>query len=247
VVVYGSNGATGVLVSSSTNQFSNIVSGLDVTINGSSTSPVTVNVASTSSSLVKGVKDFVSAYNSIRTTLDKVTAYNPADQTTGILFGSNETLRIDTDLSRMIGAKYFGVGQFNSLASMGISLDKDGQMQLDETKLNAAFQKDPDSVKSLFTDEKNGIAKKLSDSLDQLAGPTNSLLIARADALSDTIDSNNDKIKQMSDRLDVQRQSLLDQFNTLESTVAGLQSNLTALQSMQILPPISSATKAIGT
>jgi len=72
-------------------------------------------------------------------------------------------------------------------------------------------------------------------------------LIARADALSDTIDSNNDKIKQMGDRLDVQRQSLLDQFNNLESTVAQMQQNLTALSSMQILSPISSASRAVGT
>ena len=193
------------------------------------------------------VKDFASAYNSIRTTLDKVTAYNPADQTTGILFGSNETLRVDSDLSRLIGSKFFGVGQFNSLASVGISLDKDGQMQVDQTKLDAAFQKDPDSVKGLITDDKYGISKKLSDAIDQLAGPTNSLLLARADALSNTIDSNNDKIKQMGDRLDVQRQSLLDQFNNLESTVAQMQQNLTALSSMQILSPISSASRAVGT
>jgi flagellar hook-associated protein 2 len=247
VVVYGSSGSTGVLVSSSTNQFSNIVSGLDITINGTSTAPVTVNVASTSDSLVKGVQDFVSAYNSIRTTVDKLTAYNPTDQTTGILFGSNETLRVDTDLTRLIGSKFFGVGQFNSLASVGISLDKDGQMQLDQTKLTAAFQKDPDSVKSLFTDDKNGIAQKLSDTLDQLAGPNNSLLTARADAISKTIDSNNDKIQQISDRLDNQRAALMAQFDALETTVAGLQSNLTALSTIQNIAPISSATKAVGT
>jgi flagellar hook-associated protein 2 len=247
LVVYGASASGGVLVSSSTNQFSNIVSGLDLTIKGTSDTPVTVNVASTSSSLAKGAKDFVDAYNSIRTTLDKVTAYNATDQTTGILFGSNETLRVDTDLSRLIGSKFFGVGQFNSLASIGISLDKSGQMQLDETKLDSAFQKDPDSVKSLFADDKYGISKRLSDAIDQLAGPAHSLLIARADALSKTIENNNDRITVISDQLDKQRQSLLDQFNTLETTVAGLQSNLTALQSMQILPPISSSTRAVGT
>jgi flagellar hook-associated protein 2 len=247
VVVYGSSGSGGVLVSSSTNQFSNIVSGLDLTIKGTSDTPVTVNVASTSSSLVKGAKDFVAAYNSVRTTLDKVTAFNATDLTTGILFGSNETLRVDTDLSRLIGSKFFGVGQYNSLASVGITLDKDGQMKLDETKLTTAFNKDPDSVKSLFADDKYGISKKLGDSLEQLAGQKNSLLSARADALSKTIDNNNDRLTAMGAQLDKQRQSLLDQFNALESTVAGLQSNLTALQSLQILTPISSSTRAIGT
>src|SRR5262249_6301991 len=146
-----------------------IVSGLDLTIKGTSDSPVTINVASTSSSLVSKVKDFAAAFNSIRTTLDKVTAYNPADQTTGILFGSTETLRIDSDLTRTVGARLFGVGQFNSLASVGITLDKNGQMQVDNDKLQAAFTKDPESVKALFSDPKYGIAKKLSDTIDQLA------------------------------------------------------------------------------
>jgi flagellar hook-associated protein 2 len=247
LVVYGSSASGGVLVSSNTNQFTNIVSGLDLTIKGTSDSPVTINVASTSSSLVSAVKDFAAAFNSIRTTLDKVTAYNAADQTTGILFGSTETLRIDSDLTRTIGSRLFGVGQFNSLASVGITLDKNGQMQVDNDKLQAAFTKDPESVKALFSDSKYGISKKLSDTIDQLAGPKNSMLVARADALSTTIDNNNDRLTLMSASLDKQRDALLAQFNALESTVAGLKNNLTALQSLQIIPPISSSSKAIGT
>ncbi len=242
LVVYGSSGSGGVLVSSSTNQFSNIVSGLDLTVNSGTQSPVTINVASTSSSLVSGVKQFVSAYNSIRTTLDKLTAFDPTALTTGLLFGSSETLRVDTDLSRLVGATYSGVGQFNSLASVGITLDKDGQMQLDQDKLTAAFNKDPDSVKSLFADDKNGISVKLNDTLEQLAGAQNSLLSAKADSLSKTIDSNNDRITQMSDRLDKQRTSLLEEFDRLETTISNLKNNLNALDSLQIIPPLGGTT-----
>jgi flagellar hook-associated protein 2 len=244
LVVYGSTGSGGVLVSSSTNQFSNIVSGLDLTVNNGTQAPVTINVASTSSSLVSTVKDFVAAYNSIRTTLDKLTAFDPTALTTGLLFGSSETLRVDTDLTRLVGARYPGVGQFDSLASVGITLDKNGQMQLNQDKLTAAFNKDPESVKSLFTDDKHGIATKLNDTIEQLAGDQNSLLSARADALSKTIDNNNDRISQMSDRLDVQRQNLLAQFDNLETTVAGLKNNLNALESLQIIPPIGSSSSS---
>lgn len=244
LVVYGSSGSGGVLVSSSTNQFSNVVSGLDLTVNSGTQSPVTINVASTSDSLVSGVKDFVAAYNSIRTTLDKLTAFDPTALTTGLLFGSSETLRVDTDLTRLVGATYSGVGQFNSLASIGITLDKDGQMQLDQDKLTAAFNKDPDSVKSLFTDDKNGISVKLNDTLEQLAGANNSLLSARVDSLSNTIDSNNDRITQMSDQLDKQRESLLEEFDNLETTVAGLKTNLNVLESLEIIPPLGGSSSS---
>ena len=107
-----------------------------------------------------------------------------------------------------------------------------------QDKLTAAFNKDPDSVKSLFTDDKKGVATKLNDAIEQLAGDQNSLLSARADALSKTIDSNNDRLTQMGDRLDKQRQALLAQFDNLETTVAGLKNNLNALESLQIIPPI---------
>jgi flagellar hook-associated protein 2 len=147
-------------------------------------------------------------------------------------------------LTQLVGARYSGVGQFNSLASIGITLDKNGQMQLDQDKLTAAFNKDPDSVKNLFTDDKNGIATKLNDTIEHLAGDQNSILSARADALTKTIDTNNDRISDMNDRLEKQREALLEQFDNLETTVAGLKNNLNALESLQIIPPIGSSSSS---
>jgi flagellar hook-associated protein 2 len=240
LVVYGSSGSGGVLVSSSTNQFKNIVSGLDLTVQNGSQSPVTINVATTSDSLVSTANDFVSAYNSVRTTLDKLTAFDPTTLTTGILFGTSETLRVDSSISQLVGAKYFGAGQYDSLASVGITLDDKGQMQLDQSKLTAAFNSDPDSVKKLFTDDKVGISTKLNDTLEQLAGANNSVLSSRVDALKTTINDNNDRITQMTDQLSKQRDGLLAQFDNLETTIAGLKQNLDALQSLQIIPPLNS-------
>ncbi len=246
LVAYGSSGAGWVLISSSTNQFKNIVSGVDLTVNEGTQTPVTVSITSTSSSLVSGVKEFVAAYNSIRDTLDKVTSFNANDLTTGILFGTNEAFRIDTDINRVFTAQFFGVGQFDSLASVGISLNDKGQLQVDEAKLTAAFDKNPDALKKLFTDDKRGFATKLNDTLEQLAGPENSLLTSRADALTRTIDSNNTRISQLSDRLDRQRENLLTVFYNLETTVSKLQDNLNALQSLQIIPALTSSSSSTG-
>ncbi|HEX4415652.1 MAG TPA: flagellar filament capping protein FliD, partial [Lacipirellulaceae bacterium] len=246
LVVYGSSGSGGVLVSSSSNTFSNIVSGLDVTINGNSQTPVQINVAASSDTLVNNVKQFVSAYNSVRTNLDSVTSFDATSLTTGILFGTNETLQIQSSLTQMVNANYFGNGQFTSLGQLGITFDSSGQMQLDTDQLTAAFDKDPDAVQKLFTDPDHGIMTKLNAKLDDLAGAKDSVLSSRVDSLSATIDINNDRIDQMTDSLSKQRDALLEQFDTLETTIAGLKSNLTALGSLQPLSPISSTSKATG-
>jgi flagellar hook-associated protein 2 len=123
---------------------------------------------------------------------------------------------------------------------VGISLDDKGKMSVDESKLNAAFNKDPDAVKKMFTDSKLGVSAKLDTALENLAGKK-SLLSSRVDALKSIIDANNKRIDDMSAQLDKQRETLMDQFATLESTVARLKDNLSALSSLQIIPPLTSS------
>ena len=110
-------------------------------------------------------------------------------------------------------------------------------MQVDTDQLTAAFNKDPDAVRKLFTDANHGLVPKLSTKIDGLAGAQNSVLSSRLNALSTTIDDNNDRIAQMTDSLNKQRDALLAQFDALETTIAGLKTNLTALQSLQLIPP----------
>jgi flagellar hook-associated protein 2 len=163
------------------------------------------------------------------------------DLTTGILFGTQAALRVESDISRVITARFFGVGQFGSLASVGISLDDKGKMKLDETKLTAAFNSDAAALKTLFTDKNSGLAAKVSSVVEQLAGAKSSLLSSRSDSLTRIIDINNARIEDMNARLDRQRERLLLEFYNLEQTVAKFRDNLAALNSLQIIPPLTSS------
>ena len=199
-----------------------------------------MNVSSSTTSLVSNAKDFVAAYNSLRDTLDKMTAFDANTLTAGILFGSSEALQVESNISNLITKRFFGVGQFQSLAEVGININDKGKISLDEAKLNAAFNKDPDSVKKLFTDSKRGLATKLDDAIEHLAGSENQrAFVARSESLTNIIDANNKRIDQMSDRLDRQRESLLNQFAALESTIARMKDNLGRIASLQIIPPLT--------
>lgn len=239
LLLYGTSGSGGILISSSSSTFSNVVDGLDLTVKESSLEPVTVNVATSTGSLVSTAKDFVSAYNSLRDTLDKMTAFDANTLSAGILFGSSEALQVESHISNLITQRFFGVGQFQSMGEVGININDKGKLSLDESKLNAAYNKDPEAVKKLFADSKRGMAIKLDAAIENLAGSKSSVLSSKTDSLTHSIESNSDRIDQMTERLSRQREVLLIQFAALETTISRMKDNLNALSSLQIIPPLT--------
>ena len=83
------------LISSWTNDFNQLVSGVNLTIVAPSTTPVTVTVDSTDMPFVDAVEDFVDSYNALRDDLDELTDFDQDNLTVGLLFGSNEALHLE--------------------------------------------------------------------------------------------------------------------------------------------------------
>ena len=166
------------LISSSSNTFSNVVDGLDITVNDGTLEAGNGERKFSTTSLVSNAKEFVAAYNSLRDALGKMTAFNANDLTAGILFGSSEALQVESYISNLMTSRFFGLGQFQSLAEVGISVNDKGKINLDEAKLNEAFNKDPDAVKKLFTDSKQGVSAKLND-VDRAVGGRRSSVLTR--------------------------------------------------------------------
>ena len=241
LLVYGStDSGNGILISSSGNTFSNVVDGLNLTVKAGTKEAVTVTVASSTTTLTKNVQNFVDAFNSLRTNIDTVTAYNEDTQTTGILFGTTAVLRVESDLNRLLSGRFFGVGTHQSLASLGIDFDDSGKLSFDSEKFLAAYNEDPAAVEQFFTDPDLGLVKKLDDLVDRLAVDENSALGTRGQTLAQKIESNQARIDDLTEQLDAQRERLLNQFYNLESIIAQFQSNSSALSNIQYIPPLYS-------
>ncbi len=241
LVVFGEQPTpgSGVLISSRTNEFDELVSGVNLTAIAASATPVTVAVNSDDSPVIDAAEDFVDAYNALREELDELTAFDEESLTTGLLFGSNEALRVETELSRLVTDRFRGLGSFETLAEIGITVDGKGKLQLDKTELQEAFAENPSALQTFFSDDSNGVVAKFNEAIDRLADVDNSLLTNRSDALQATIESNEQRIEQLNESLDRQRERLLLQFFQLEQVIAGLQQNLSALQGLQPLAPLS--------
>ena len=80
-------------------------------------------------------------------------------------------------------------------------------------------------------------AKALADSL---AGIESGALLNKSNSLQAKIEQSGKRVDSMNTRLDKQRERLLKQFYNMESAVAKLQKNLTAINQLQIIPPLGS-------
>lgn len=232
-----SSGA-GILTTSTTNLFNDILPGVSLAIGEASQSPVTINVSTTDDSLLSSARSLVTQFNNLQDKIEKHNFYNAESNKGGVLRGSGVTLRIETSLSRLFSGRFFGVGKFQALESLGIGFKDDGRLKLDESKLQSQFAADPDAVTEFFTDETVGFSKKVSDLAEDFAGEDVSLLINRIDSLQRKIDLNANRILFLNERLEKQRERMFIDFIQMETTIGKIRNNLSAIDSIQALPPL---------
>jgi flagellar hook-associated protein 2 len=226
----------GILATSSTNDFASVVEGVKLTIAGVSDTPVSVSVATSDERLVSNAKLLVEQYNKLRDKIKALTFFDATTETTGILMGSNETLQIESRLTRAMTERFFGVGAVQSLEQIGISFTDEGKLELDEFKLKDRFADDPEGVQQFFTDEKQGFAAQVNAVIETLAGEDDSLLITRTTTLQRRIESYYDRIEFYNGRLEREEERLLNYYYKLELTISKIQASQSALSALQ---PIS--------
>ncbi|GIW96685.1 MAG: hypothetical protein KatS3mg111_0018 [Pirellulaceae bacterium] len=240
LLAFGATAETGgVLVTSSSNQFTNVVSGLDVSVSGTSTTPVAITVSKSDATIVDRIDKFVEQYNKLRDKYEDLTIYDATTNQVGILFGKGSALRVDSVFSRLITGTFPGAGPIRSLVQLGIRLNDQGRLEFDEDKFTAQYNADPDAVKEFFTAEDFGFSARARAVADSLAGVEGGSLLQRSNTLSAQIDANSARIETLQTRLDKQRERLLLEFYNMETTIARIQQNLSALDQLQIIPPLT--------
>jgi flagellar hook-associated protein 2 len=218
-----------------------VLPGIDVTLHDAAIETVTINVSQTVSGVSSAIQTFVENYNKLREKLDTYTAFDPVAGTKGTLFASSETLRIDSELSRLITGRHVNDGSIRSLAELGISINDQGELAFDKTRLEARFADDPEAVTEFFADEVAGFAVKADAILETLVGANSSLLVNRAETLQKQIDVYSERIDVWNARLERNRERLFLQFTRLEEVISRMQNNLTAIAQIQFIGPIQTS------
>ncbi|MEM7209376.1 MAG: flagellar filament capping protein FliD [Pseudomonadota bacterium] len=192
------------------------------------------------SSLTSSVNEFIAAYNSLGSTVAQLSFYDAASDTAGVLLGDATLRNIDSQVSLQITQTVAAVtGGFNSLSSIGITTNANGDLELDSEVFDAAVDSNFDDIGTLFADETDGIAVKL-DSLLSAYLDTDGILNARTEGLQTSIDEIDESRERLSDRLIRIEARYRAEFTALDALVANFQATSDFLtQQLADLPGFS--------
>ena len=233
VITLAGEGTSERFLTSADGVFQDELTGLNLTAKSVSSDPVTVTVDDDPDAVVGAVKRFSDQYNKLVDKINEVTFFDAEANEVGLLFGSTETLRIQSGFTRLLSGSFSGAGfgSVRSLGQIGVRLGENGKLSVDEGKLKDALADDPASVERLFinkdsdSDENRGFVGQLDRLADRIAGAENSMLIGKTKTLATQLERNNDRVDSYNERLASERERLLKQYYAMEEAIAKIQSN----------------------
>ena len=139
----------GMTVTRPTNGVDDLVDG--VTLDLRTTGDVTVTTSRDVDGVVSRVKSLVEAVNGALTTIKSLSSYNTESGAGGALNGNGTARGLTSALRSAVSDVVSGLtGSYSYAGSIGISLTRDGAVELDEAKLNEALADDFAAVTGLF-------------------------------------------------------------------------------------------------
>lgn len=226
----------GIAATSSTNNVSGVLDGVTLTLSKvtETDKPTRVTVGTnTTNQLTTALNAFVKGYNDANKTIRELGAYDASTKQAGPLQGQAIVRSAQSQIRNLVfGTTLDGGSGIQRLSDIGVSIDKNGALALDSTKLNKALAADYDGVTKLV--EKVGNAFKTG--LDSMTSSTG------------TISGLTDNVKNMIKGLGVRSEALQArltrieeryraQFSALDTTISGMKQTSTYLtQQLASLP-----------
>lgn len=143
-------------ISRSANTITDVIPGVTLDLKqADDTKTTTLTIGADTSGLKENVRTFVDAYNNVMDFLNSQFTFNEEEQKAGVLSGESAALKVKNDLLFLATSRVQGVDtseQYKSLSVIGIELNREGQLEINDKKLDDAIANHLESVKRIFTD-----------------------------------------------------------------------------------------------
>ncbi|HLY67015.1 MAG TPA: flagellar filament capping protein FliD, partial [Chloroflexota bacterium] len=222
------------------NTIDNVVPGVNVTFQAATPAnqPLAVTIAHDPSVGEQAIQSFVTAYNAVVDTISQETAYDSTTKTAGIFLGDGtvDSIRSQLDSSLFIenGAQQGLNSAFADMTTIGLTTGAVGSqpgttndLQFDTSTFEQALSQNPAAVSKLVTTVFQNFST-MAQQLTQPFGVVDSAIQAQTTQISDIqneIDNENQFLQQY-------QQTLNNEFTNLETTLAQLQSQSGAANSL---------------
>ncbi len=157
------SGPGALTITRATNTITDLVNGVTLDVKQTSASPITVTVGRDLDATAEKVSELVTAINSALSTLADYTRYEATSDTAGVLVGDSAArdlaFQLRSALSSVVNEQS---GDYAVPSAIGISLNRSGTFNFNETKLREALEADWDAVAGLFTVSGSAVDSRLS-------------------------------------------------------------------------------------
>lgn len=221
-------GDTPYTVTSSTNTFSSLLPGVTVTVNDTTTGPVTISTEPDVETLSTKLEELVTTMNDLFTRIETSTNNDP-DAERSVLQGNREARRAADEIRNAFSAAMED-NPFTAVSLVGFELTREGTFTFDADEFAQALASDPDSLQALFTDRTGepdaelGAFDRLVEAAEAAASTGDGYLYTAGETADRQIDQYNRQIDSYERRLELREETLRRTYANLEVALGGLQS-----------------------
>jgi flagellar hook-associated protein 2 len=240
---------SGIPHTSASNTVSDALNGITLTLTGVSkagAAPGTLAstqlaVASDTDTITTNVSAFVDAYNAMVKAIKPLGSFDQTTQTAGPMLGDATLQGVQNDIrSALYGLVNTGSSTYNSLASVGITTNKDGTLSFNKTKFQTSLASAPTAVTQLFAGSK-GVAATLESRINSELN-SGGAIDSRSKTLIKQENALTDRTTKLNDQMTALTASLTQQYSHLNTLLSSLQSMSAYLsQQFNSLPKVQSS------
>lgn len=209
----------GIAIVSPTNRVEGAIQGVTLNLTEAGTTS-TVSVEQDSDSIREKITAFVDDFNTLKNTIGELTAFNAETGQAAGLSGDSATRAVETTLRQALSSMVEGDG-FNMLSDVGISLQLDGTLEIEDDKLDSIIANQPDQLASFFAgnDSDGGLAGQMNTAIEQLIG-TDGRLASAVSTSEGRVESLNGRYATTEGRIDQTIERYRAQFAAMDSMVS---------------------------
>ncbi|WP_411720327.1 flagellar filament capping protein FliD [Mycetocola sp.] len=217
------------VVTSSTNTFADILSGVSITATATSTDPVSISVARDTDAASTVAKDFVGSLNDVfafiaSKSVVNTTTTNGITSVRGGVFTGESTVR--SARQSLVSAASMPVNGF-SPSEIGISVTKAGVLEFDAEVFATALAEDPVKVESMMQTLATRVAGAATQASDKYDGTLTSKITGQ-ESLAKNLSG---QIEEWDTRLENRRATLARTYSAMEVRLSALNAQSSYLTS----------------
>ncbi len=217
----------GVPVSSTTNTVSGVINGVTLnlaapTVNNGVDSPVSLTVAPDTTQATTALNTFASAYNAVVTEINN--QFNVASDGSGggPLEADNSLRQVQSLLLSAISYSVSGNNGIVNLASIGVNLNNDGTLSVNNSTLSSALSSNFSAVQNLLQNSTTGFSQNLAQVVSLVNGPGSGIVSLDSQSITSTSQGLTQQIATLQAALVVQEKNFTDVYSQVNATLQEL-------------------------